>query len=197
MENLIQPKTNWYGKTLSNGQYVGDYFNKEDYERIVSNINTNIRGFEDPCDTTEAFEYFSNGQITYNSIPSYVEFNKIYKNLKIMADSLPSFLNVEFTQKTFHANDPFLDFNDLNYIESKTDEFHMLNIHRYYEKFQFMYSRNQSELHFRRGYYLDEVQGNINNEGYLIMSFDDDLNDLEITVDKNKIATLTVRRKGE
>lgn len=32
------PKTNWYGKSDSNGNYTGDYFNVADFNRIKNNL---------------------------------------------------------------------------------------------------------------------------------------------------------------
>ena len=36
--NWITPKTDWYGATDSNGNYTGDRFNAEDFNRIMNNL---------------------------------------------------------------------------------------------------------------------------------------------------------------
>lgn len=110
----IEPKTDWTASEDSSGNYTGDYFNIEDYNRIKNNI-AELR--------TMAIELYPTFSITdmgvdktYTGYPYADEINVLTLNLNTISNnSFP--LNLG-TRVLYYDNSPFIGFADLNRIES-------------------------------------------------------------------------------
>lgn len=104
------PKTDWKWTDEEHG----DYFNKDDYNRIIGNIEV-IR--ELTKEVNKPFE--TAGMAEKQSYSDYVyadEFNTIEENLAVLARN--TFPNTEFEAEMYFANGPTPDYNELNRIES-------------------------------------------------------------------------------
>lgn len=101
----IEPKTNWTSK---------DWFNIEDYNRIKNNIdeihNQSLKLYPD-------FSYEEMGEDkTYEDYYYADEINKMENNLEFICKGTFPFVIGEKQQ--YYDNQPFIDFNGLNRIES-------------------------------------------------------------------------------
>lgn len=135
----ITPKTNWAAREDANGNYVGDYFNAEDYNRIKNNIEylgamarkfwpVMVRAMPDR---------------RYEEYPYADEINTLADNL----EAINAFVGSEIGPKTIYsANGAFIGFEDLNRLESACMKL--------YEAMYTLY-RKGSKLPFRfgAGYY--------------------------------------------
>ena len=113
-------KTNWQAKVSPDGEYLGDYFNAADYNRIVNNL---------AYLHTLAEKMYRNHKSP--ALAAHKEVGAYYyaDELNSIEDGLEK-LNVQTVnteignKKTFMSNGPSIDFNELNRIESA-----MLNIY--------------------------------------------------------------------
>ena len=114
MSEWKTPKIDWNGSTDSDGVYTGDRFNATDFNRIKSNLDY-LRDL-----AIQMYDEFDIDKVsddkTYSDYPYADEFNTLEKNLeKINSSSL----NMNYgTTKTFQDNGSFVDFTELNRIES-------------------------------------------------------------------------------
>lgn len=108
------PKTNWYGMTDTNGNYVGDRFNAVDFNRIKNNL-TYLREL-----SIKLYEEFSIVSLGADRTPANYfyadEINQLEENLDT--------INVNTLQRSYgtppvyvdNGNTP--DFDELNRLES-------------------------------------------------------------------------------
>lgn len=107
------PKTDWSISYDENGTYTGDYFNIGDYNRIKGNIEyihtlANIM-YEDFKIAAMAEK---SGADDY---PYAEEINTLENNLVVLCEKTDFF---SATAKTYYSNQPYLDYIELNRIES-------------------------------------------------------------------------------
>lgn len=107
------PKIDWHGFTNESGDYEGDRFNSTDYNRIKNNLqylrNMAIKMYEEfdieHLDNKCAADY-----------PYADDINTIETNLETVASNT---FHKNYGQKmVFFDNAAFIDFNELNRIES-------------------------------------------------------------------------------
>lgn len=112
----ITPKTDWNGYTDENGDYHGDRFNAEDYNRIKNNIQY-LRDLA----ITMYIDFDISDMGKDKSVSDYPyadEINLIENNLEIVtANTLRKSYGAK---QIFTDNGAFIDFNELNRIESAT-----------------------------------------------------------------------------
>ncbi len=107
----LEPKTNWQASEDESGEYTGDYFNIEDYNRIKNNIE--FLG-------SLAKEYWpifvkSQPDHAYEEYPYADEVNTLGDNL----ESINAYIGAEIGTKTiYEANGTFIGCEDLNRLES-------------------------------------------------------------------------------
>lgn len=122
----ITPKTDWKASYDAVGQYEGDYFNVEDYNRIKNNLLF-LREL-----ATELF--YPLRQLTVGADKHYPvagspdfdndnffadEINMIENSLEILEVDIGSlFLEVHGDKQTYYDNGLFINFSELNRIES-------------------------------------------------------------------------------
>lgn len=107
---MYKPKTDW--KWISNEE--GDYFNLEDYNRIIGNIEylRELSAKVNPEFDTEHLDE----KLSYSDYIYADEFNTIEENLtKICKGTFPYTTE---QQKTYYPNQPTPDYTELNRIES-------------------------------------------------------------------------------
>lgn len=118
----VTPKTDWYGETDANGNYTGDRFNAEDYNRIKNNLDVlhdlAIRVYR-PFDIEDMGEDKQVGDYFYAD-----EINAMEQNLELINQKTYN-LAIGNTQ-TFEPNGYTMHFVELNRIESMTLEIHDL-----------------------------------------------------------------------
>lgn len=112
----ITPKTDWYGYTDGNGDYQGDRFNAEDYNRIKNNIQY----LRDLAVTMYVdFDISDMGRDKgYADYPYADEINLIESNLDTVA--VNTFQKNYGAKQIYTDNGAFIDFSELNRIESAT-----------------------------------------------------------------------------
>ena len=108
------PKTDWHGNTNSDGNYTGDRFNAVDFNRIKNNL-IYLRDL-----AVKMYEDFTIDKVSddkdYSDYPYADEVNTIENNLtKINESTLSRNYGVP---PSYSDNGAFLDFNELNRIES-------------------------------------------------------------------------------
>lgn len=124
----ITPKTDWYGYTDGNGDYQGDRFNAEDYNRIKNNIqflrDLAVKMYID-------FDIVNMGADKgYADYPYADEINLIESNLDAVASHT---LQKSYgTRQIFTDNGAFIDFTELNRIESASLDLYN-HLHSQYE----------------------------------------------------------------
>jgi hypothetical protein len=107
------PKTNWEVTYDANGNYVGDYFNAEDYQRIKGNLLV----LKDMAE-----ELY--GTIPMPAIPDISALSYYYETtINALERSIDAIANNTyaaglFVTKTWHGNDPAPLADDLNRIEN-------------------------------------------------------------------------------
>lgn len=115
MASWITPKTDWYGFTNGNGDYEGDRFNSTDYNRIKNNIQY-LRDM-----AVEMYEEFNIEALEDKGTADYPyadEINTIESNLETVASHT---FNKDYGKAIiFSDNAAFIDFEELNRIESST-----------------------------------------------------------------------------
>lgn len=110
--NWQKPKTDWHGSFDENGDYHGDYFNLEDYNRLNENLhvlrNLSLLLYND-------FTINQEEKRTYSDYIYAEDINNIENNLnKINSCTFKLDLG---NSKTYVDNGNFIDFNELNRLE--------------------------------------------------------------------------------
>lgn len=107
----IKPKTDWAARQDNKGNYVGDYFNAADYNRIKNNIEylgAMARKFWPVL--VKAMP-----DRKYEEYPYADEINTLAENL----EAINAYVGCEIGEKTvYEANGTFIGYEDLNRIES-------------------------------------------------------------------------------
>lgn len=131
----LEPKTDWQASEDESGNYTGDYFNIEDYNRIKNNIE--FLG-------SMAQQFWPVGvkslpDHSYEEYPYADEINTLADNL----EAINEYIGCEIGEKTeYTANGIFIGFEDLNRIEAACMMF--------YEAMQGLYIRPK-KLPYRLG----------------------------------------------
>ena len=107
------PKTDWYGATDSEGNYIGDRFNASDFNRIKNNLSY-LRDL-----ASRLYGRFSIVSLGEDRTPAdyfYAdEINQLEENLKIVNSSS---LNRDYgNSPTYVDNGNVIDFQELNRLE--------------------------------------------------------------------------------
>lgn len=110
----ITPKINWQCRYDDRGNYIGDYFEIEDWRRIIGNL---IHLKEIAYKMYPKFAFLTMGdKKEYGDFPYASEWNAIEQNIKNMIDSTYKF---QITNpKTYYDELPTPNYEDLNRIES-------------------------------------------------------------------------------
>jgi len=118
----ITPKTDWKAEYDTIGNYQGDYFNVEDYNRIKNNLqylrDRATELFLVPEINLGADKHFPvAGSPDFNNDNFFAdEFNAIENGLKTIDDSSGVFNHGD--PRLFYENGSFIDYIELNRIES-------------------------------------------------------------------------------
>lgn len=143
----VTPKTDWYGYTDATGVYTGDRFNAADFNRIKNNLKY-LRDL-----AIEIYPEFDINDLgsdrTYSDFGPYAdEINDLEENLTTIDNGT---LNKGYGdgQKTYYENGYFIDFNELNRLESATLD---------------LYNRLQNQYYGRR---MFTWKLGVPNDGYL------------------------------
>ena len=104
------PKTDWSISYDENGTYTGDYFNIGDYNRIIEYIHTLANIMYEDFKIAAMAE--KSGTDDY---PYAEEINTLENNLVVLCEKTDFFST---TAKTYYSNQPYLDYIELNRIES-------------------------------------------------------------------------------
>lgn len=136
----ITPKTDWGAKYDSNGNYIGDYFNVSDYERITNNLLI-LKDLYISYNKPE-IDFINPRSITIESLAYASDFNAIEKNAEELISHFGGLDDLVGHIKTYLDNGRTIDFNELNRIESLS-----LTI---YELLPIEY-RNEAHLEFSLG----------------------------------------------
>lgn len=112
----VTPKTDWYGNTDESGIYHGDRFNSEDFNRIKNNLqylrDLAVKLYPD-------FDIVDMGSDKgYTDFPYADEINRMEDNLDKIVTS--TFKGSYGTKQIFMDNGAFIDYAELNRIESAT-----------------------------------------------------------------------------
>lgn len=140
----IQPKTDWGAKYNELGDYIGDYFNVSDYNRICNNLLL-LRDLYINYNKPKT-NFFNFNDITINKLAYADDFNRIERNLEELIIKYGGFNSFIGQMKTYFDNGKTIDYNELNRIESLT-----LKI---YEYLPFEY-KSQRQIEFSLG--LDNI----------------------------------------
>lgn len=106
------PKTNWKVTYDANGNYIGDYFNAEDYQRIKGNLFELRDMVEDLNNTTITMTI---PDVTVLSSFYETTINALERAIDALADGI--LMSDMFTTKTWAGNDAAPLAADLNRIE--------------------------------------------------------------------------------
>lgn len=108
------PKTDWHGSTDEDGIYTGDRFNAVDFNRIKNNL-IYLRDL-----AIKMYTEFDIAKVSddkgYADYPYADEINAIESNLDTINEH--TIIRDYGTKQTFNDNGAFIDFNELNRIES-------------------------------------------------------------------------------
>lgn len=108
-----QPKTDWVGKSDADGNYIGDYFNADDYNRIKNNI-TAICALANTVYPTISLQSMGADKSTGDYLYAD-EINALEANLEtICSKTLPKLAG---KKKVYYDNTATIDFAELNRIE--------------------------------------------------------------------------------
>ena len=115
------PKTNWKVTYDANGNYIGDYFNAEDYQRIKGNLQV----LKDMAD--ELYSGISELDIPDITAVSFF-YETVINSLERAIDAIAggTFLSGLFETKTWYGNDDAPLAEDLNRIENACLRLHKL-----------------------------------------------------------------------
>lgn len=111
----ITPKTNWKARYNEQGEYIGDYFNVEDYNRIINNLcilkDLYIQ-YNKPSINFETFTVVNRQSLAYAE-----DFNKIERNLEQLLKNFSGLNNLVGKMKKYVNNGRTIDYAELNRIE--------------------------------------------------------------------------------
>lgn len=110
----LEPKTDWYGRVNDSGEYEGDRFNKDDYNRIKNNL---IYLRDIAIEVWEEFDikYVSEDK-NYSDYFYADEINRLEDNLETISSKT---IQKDYGQAPIYSdNSPTMDFNELNRLES-------------------------------------------------------------------------------
>lgn len=110
----ITPKTNWACYYDSNGRYIGDFFEIEDWRRIIGNLYY-LKELADKMYPYFAFNDMGDKK-QHSDIPYANEWNAIERNLDLMIKHTYKF-NIGKT-RIYYPEMPAVNYDDLNRIES-------------------------------------------------------------------------------
>ena len=114
MSNWQTPKTDWHGERDKQGVYTGDRFNAKDFNRIHQNIQY-LKEFAEKLysdvPSIPAIRTVQVGDFVYAD-----EINQIEDNFKRIAKF--TFNRNYGSCPVYHDNDSFIDFRELNRLES-------------------------------------------------------------------------------
>lgn len=114
MSNWQTPKTDWYGERDKQGVYTGDRFNAKDFNRIHQNIQY-LKEFAEKLysdvPSIPTIRTVQVGDFVYAD-----EINQIEDNFKKIAKF--TFNRNYGSCPVYHDNDSFVDFRELNRLES-------------------------------------------------------------------------------
>lgn len=125
MAQWITPKTNWHAKYDGAGEYKGDFFNIEDYNRIKNNLvylrelgSELVYGL--PTINVGADKHYPvAGSPNWDNDNFFAdEINAIEDGLQGIEDKLNLFHVKHGTKKTYYENSSFIGYSELNRIES-------------------------------------------------------------------------------
>ena len=109
----VTPKTDWQASYDENGNYTGDYFNIEDYNRIIGNL-TYLKALADTLFLPFTTAYMGSEK-TYSSMIYASEINVIENNLEAINQNTYGF---EIGEKvTYQVNKGTPLWPELNRIE--------------------------------------------------------------------------------
>lgn len=111
----LEPKTDWAARRDESGEYIGDYFNIEDYNRIKNNIEF-LGEVERKFWDVRMRAMPNKG---YKEYPYADEINTLADNL----EAINEFVGCEIGKKTvYEDNGEFIGYEDLNRMESACQE---------------------------------------------------------------------------
>lgn len=119
----ITPKTDWKAEYNESGLFIGDFFNVEDYNRIKNNL-LELRDLAIklvgviPVITVGADKHYPiNNEPDFDNDHFFAdEINLIENGLETLDEYCPF---VDYgTKKTYYDNGKFIDYQELNRIES-------------------------------------------------------------------------------
>ncbi len=109
-----QPKTDWAGKSDADGNYIGDYFNADDYNRIKNNISE-LRTLANSVYYPEISIQDAGADKAVGDYLYADEINVLENNLdKICQGTIPKLAG---KKKSYYENTATIDFVELNRIE--------------------------------------------------------------------------------
>lgn len=111
----LEPKTDWQVSYDADGNYTGDYFNIEDYNRIKNNVKY-LRKLALVLYIDFKYEEMGDDKFGYSDLPYASEFSLIESNLESIKNN--SFAFYSANSKRWYGNMPTLNYQDLNRIES-------------------------------------------------------------------------------
>lgn len=110
----ITPKTDWACHYDNLGRYTGDYFNKEDWRRIIGNL-LYLKSLA--YEMYPVFEFRDMGDVKeYPDYPYAEEWNAVEDNIDLLISNTYQFYAGE--KRSFFENSYFPDYAELNRIES-------------------------------------------------------------------------------
>lgn len=112
----IQPKTNWQARYNESGEYIGDFLNVADYERICGNLQL-IRdlyiSYNKPSVILDTMETIDHTSLAYAS-----QWNAIENNLEKLIIAFGGLLSLSGNKKIYIDNGRTIDYTELNRIEN-------------------------------------------------------------------------------
>lgn len=114
MTNWQTPKTDWHGERDKQGVYTGDRFNATDFNRIHQNIQYLKEFAEKLYSDVPSIPLIRTAQV--GDFVYADEINQIEENFKKIAKF--TFNRNYGSCPVYHDNDSFVDFRELNRLES-------------------------------------------------------------------------------
>jgi hypothetical protein len=110
----ITPKTDWYGVTDANGNYTGDRFNADDYNRITNNLQCL---YDLAISLYKSFNVYNiNSTKTVKDYLYANDINNIEQNFALINGS--TLRRPYGNTPTYYANGKTMDYTELNRLES-------------------------------------------------------------------------------
>lgn len=120
----ITPKTDWQARYNEIGDYIGDYFNVSDYNRICNNLSHIKELYLAYNKPDVAFENFDT--IAVNDLAYAETFNKIERNMEALIKGFGGLNALIGQMKIYLDNGRTIDYTELNRIESLSLEIYKL-----------------------------------------------------------------------